>query len=118
LELKNMDLVWNSVEMSGHDLTTRIEAYGWQCMRLTGGFSRVSLGRTAEAATAKVVKAALDALSTLFNAAEIDSLHIATYRGFSVARVTVHGHHIQRNATSSHWSVRRKELDGDQAFTP
>lgn len=113
LHLTNVDTAWNSVEMSGGDFSTTVQSHGWHCMWLATAFSRVSLGRTAETATAKVVKAGLDALSTSFNAAEIDSLRVATYRGFSVARVTVHARHIQRDAELSHWSVRRKELDGN-----
>lgn len=113
LELTNVDQAWNSVAMSGWDLSNGIESHGWHCMWLATAFSRVSLGRTAETATTKVVKAGLDALSTSFNAAEIESLRVASYRGFSVARVTIHARHIQQGSSLSPWSVRRKELDGN-----
>jgi hypothetical protein len=118
LRLTTVDSVWDSVDMSEREFTTAIESHGWHCMWLTGRFSRVSVGRTAETATSKVMKAGLDALSTSFNAAEVDLLRVATYRGFSVARVTIHARHVQREATLVPWTVRRKELDGDQTTTP
>jgi len=118
LELTNVDASWNSVELSGWDLSTGIESHGWHCMWLAGGLSRVSLGRTAESAAMKAVKTGLGALSTLFNAAEIDSLNVASYRGFSVAKVTIHPRHIQQSASLSSRSVRQKELNEHQTISP
>lgn len=96
LQQSNVDADWNSVmDISGLDLSTLVQQHGWHCIWLAGGFSRCSVGRTPEAASSKAIRTALEAISMRFNAAEIDSLRVASYRGFYLARVTMRTRHIQ-----------------------
>ena len=88
---------WSSLEeMNGHELSHAILARGWHCAWLAGGFSRIRLGRTAASASQRALMSGLEALSSRFNAAEVESLNIATYRGFCVAKVTLHSRHIHK----------------------
>lgn len=97
LQQSSVDTAWNSVkEISGSDLSALIQEHGWHCIWLAGGFSRISLGRTAESASTKAIQAGLEAISARFNAAEVDSLRVATYGGFYLARVTMRVRQIQK----------------------
>ena len=65
-------------------------------MWLDGEFSRISAGRTAASASSKAIQSGLEAISARFNAAEINSLCVADYRGLYLARVTMRARHIQK----------------------
>jgi hypothetical protein len=97
------------MELSGWGLSERLREHGWHCIRPTGEFSIVRLGRTAESASCGAIEAGLNALPNSFNAAEIDSLRVANYKGFHVARVALYALHIQRDAILSPPGYRVKE---------
>jgi hypothetical protein len=100
VQQNSVDAEWNSVtEISAAELSTQVRQRGWHSIWLVGGFSRICLGRTSESASSKAVRAGLEAISARFNAAEVDSLRVASYRGFYVARVTMRARHIQRDAS-------------------
>lgn len=98
LKQNSVDKDWNEVaEISGGDLKDRVLEQGWHCIWVSGTYSRVGIGRSPEAATSKAVLATLHAVPPSWNAAEIDSISIATYMAFSVAKVTIHARQIQKD---------------------
>jgi hypothetical protein len=97
------------MDISGWELSARVRELGWHCVWLCGAFSRISVGMTAESASSKALRAGLDAVSTHFNAVEVDTIRVAKYRGFCVARVTIHSRQIQQDATLSSPNGWRKE---------
>lgn len=98
LQQSSVDEDWNAVpEISGYDLNDRVLEKGWHCIWVSGEYSRVGIGRSPEAASSKAVRATLNAVSGSWNAAEIDSISIASYMAFSVARVTIHARQIQKD---------------------
>ena len=97
LQQRDVDADWNSVgKISGSDLSTLVQEHGWHCVWLDGGFSRIRFGRTAASASSKAIQSGLEAVSTRFNAAEVDSLCVADYSGVYIARVTMRTRHIQK----------------------
>ena len=93
-----LDDEWNSVpDISGWDLNDRVLEQGWHCIWVSGEYSRIGIGRSPETASAKAILATLDAVAGLYNAAEIDSISVASYLAFSVARVTIHARQIQKD---------------------
>jgi hypothetical protein len=74
---------------------------GWHFMWLMGDCSRRGFGSTPEVATQRALVRALRGVSGLFNAAEIDAVHISKYPGFQIAKVTIQPRHIQQHASLS-----------------
>ena len=60
-------------------------------------YSQRGVGRTEGSAIHRALTRALKLVSTQFNAAEFDSLHISRFPSFYIAYVTMHARHIQQN---------------------
>jgi len=91
---------WNSVtESSGEELEAQIRSHGWHFMWLMETHSRAGVGVTDKSAISEALGAALKAISSSFNAAEIKSIRVTRYLGFKVARVTIHARHVQQGAS-------------------
>jgi hypothetical protein len=73
-----------------------IRRAGWHFMWIQGACSRRGFGLTNEAATQRALEHALGGIAARFNAAELDSIHIARYPGFYVAKVTLQPRQIQQ----------------------
>jgi hypothetical protein len=63
---------------------------------MSGSCSRRGFGRTREEAIDRALVRALGAVNKQTNAAEFESVQVAKYPGFIVARVTVQRHRIQQ----------------------
>ena len=111
LQQNSVDEEWNAVAgITGWDLNDRVLQEGWHCIWVSGQYSRVGVGRSPEAASSKAVLATLNAVSASWNAAEIDSISIASYMAFSVARVTIHARHIQKSYILASSKLRGKAI--------
>jgi hypothetical protein len=75
---------------------TMIRQAGWHSMWMPGSCERRGFGLTPENATRHALARALNAVPRQFNAAELDSVQIARYLGFCVARVTLHSREVQQ----------------------
>jgi hypothetical protein len=81
------------------ELDARIRSVGWHFMWLADSYSSRALGRTAESAIHRAVARTLPAVRERFNSAELDSMHVTSFGGFHIARVTVNARQIQRQAS-------------------
>ena len=81
------------------ELDARIRSVGWHFMWLADSYSSQALGRTAETAIHRALARTLPAVRGRFNAAELGSVHVTSFAGFHMARVTVHARQIQRQAS-------------------
>jgi hypothetical protein len=89
---------WSRVEgLSSLDLDVIIRHAGWHYIWLTGDNSCRSWSRTSEVAIDKALTRALTAVPHDCNAAEIDSIKMATFAGFWIANVTLQGRRIQQS---------------------
>ena len=89
---------WSQVEgLSSPDLDVIIRHAGGHYIWLTGDNSCRSWSRTSEVAIDKVLTRALTAVPHDCNAAEIDSIKMATFAGFWIANVTLQGRRIQQS---------------------
>jgi hypothetical protein len=75
---------------------TMIRQAGWHSMWMRSPCSRRGFGLTPERATHRAVVRALNAVPRHFNAAELDSVQVVKYPGFSVANATLHPREIQQ----------------------
>jgi hypothetical protein len=82
--------------MVAASLDRKIRGVGWHFFWLQDSSSRLGFGRTAETAIRRALTRALVHVEGRFNAAELESLHVAKYPGFRVAKVTLHTRHIQQ----------------------
>jgi len=90
---------WMLVEqITAQIFDTMIRQAGWYSTWMPGSCSRRGFGLTTENATHNAVRSALNAVPRQFNAAELDSVHVANYLGFYVANVTVHPREVQQHA--------------------
>ena len=81
------------------ELDARIRSVGWHFMWLADSYSSQAIGRTAEIAIHRALARALPAVRGRFNAAELDFVHVTSFAGFHLARVTVNARQIQRQAS-------------------
>ena len=81
------------------ELDARIRSVGWHFMWLADSYSSQALGSTAETAIRCALARALPGVNKRFNAAELDSVHVVTFPGFRIARVTVQARQIQSQAS-------------------
>jgi hypothetical protein len=88
-----------AAEVSVSELDASIRSLGWHFMWITDGHSSRGLGTTSEMASRRAVIRALKAIKMRFNAAELDSLQIASCLGFQAAKVTLHARHIQKHTS-------------------
>jgi hypothetical protein len=78
---------WAMVEdMAASSLDRKIRGAGWHFFWLQASSSRLGFGRTAKTAIHRALTVALKQVGGRFNAAELGSLHVATYPGFRVAK--------------------------------
>jgi len=84
-------------EITAAVFDTMIRQAGWHFIWMSGSCSRRGFGRTREEAIDRALVRALGAVNKQCNAAEFDSVHVAKYPGFTVAKVTVQRHRIQQN---------------------
>jgi hypothetical protein len=82
-------------DMAASSFDRKIRGAGWHFFWLQASSSRLGFGRTAKTAIHRALTVALKQVGGRFNAAELGSLHVATYPGFRVARITLHTRHIQ-----------------------
>lgn len=88
---------WTMVEeIAAPVFDTVIRQSGWHFIWAQGASVRRGLGTTRESATHRALTHALNALSLRFNAAELDSVQVAKYPGFYMARATVEPRHLQQ----------------------
>lgn len=78
-----------------------IRRAGWHFMWLRDASSRWGIGISEGVAIRRALSRALKGVSKRFNAAKLDSLQIAQYPGFLIAKVTVQTLHIQEHASLS-----------------
>jgi hypothetical protein len=115
LQQNSVDEDWNAVaDISGWDLNDRVLEQGWHCIWVSGQYSRVGIGRSPETAASKAVLATLHAVPPSWNAAEIDSISIASYMAFSVAKVTIHARQIQKDHILVSGRVRGKAMHASE----
>jgi hypothetical protein len=78
---------------------TMIRQAGWHSIWMPGSCSRRGFGWTAEDATHRALLRALNAVPRKFNAAELDSIHVARYPGFCVASVTLDTREVKQSSS-------------------
>jgi hypothetical protein len=77
-------------EITASVFDTMIRQAGGHSIWMPGSCCRKGFGSTPEGATRRAVRHALNAVPPEFNAAELDSVIVGQYLGFSIANVTVH----------------------------
>jgi hypothetical protein len=91
---------WTHVEeISAPVFDTMIRHAGWHFIFVHGTRSRRGFGVTRDDATHRAVIRALGEVSGECNAAELDSVQVAKYPGFHVARVTVQPRQVQQHTS-------------------
>jgi hypothetical protein len=81
------------------ELDAAIRGVGWHFMWLADSYSSQALGKTAETAIHRALARALPGVNRRFNSAELDSIHVTSFPGFRIARVTVQARQIQSQAS-------------------
>jgi hypothetical protein len=93
---------WMSARnMTSTVLDAAIRGAGWHFLWLVDRSSGCSFGLTVESATRHATVRALVQVKARFNAAELESVHVARYPRFWIARATLSTHHIQEAASLS-----------------
>jgi hypothetical protein len=82
-------------------LDEKVRAAGWHFMWLADTCSFSGVSRMATSAVNKAIIGALKRIPGRFNAAELDSIKMSKYPGFQVAKITLHGRHIQQQTSLS-----------------
>jgi hypothetical protein len=88
-----------AIEAVATELDARIRSAGWHFMWLADSHSAQALGKTAETAIHRALARTLPGVRRRFNAAQLDSVHLTSFAGFHIARVTVNARQIQRQAS-------------------
>jgi hypothetical protein len=91
---------------------TMVRQAGWHFIWVTPSCARRGLGKTPEGATGQALTRALRGVAHGFNAAELDSVHIAKYPGFYIATVTLQSRQIQENSSLNHLDERHSRVYG------
>lgn len=93
---------WMSADnMASTALDAAVRGAGWHFMWLAAPCSRRGFGRTEESATKHAIIHALSRIRARFNAAELESIQIARYPRFWIAKATVSTRHVQQAASLS-----------------
>ena len=79
-------------------LKEKIQARGWNFIRVTDGSLRSGVGDTSQEAIAGALELALRHVSSHFNAAEVEHIELTEYPWFFLARVRVYPYRIQQDA--------------------
>jgi hypothetical protein len=90
---------WNIVR-SGNvvRLKEKIQARGWNFIKVGSGSLRSGVGDTSQEAIAGALKLALRHVSERFHAVEVDQIELTQYPWFYLARVRVYPYRIQQEA--------------------
>lgn len=79
-------------------LEKRIQAHGWNLIRIAGAVLRSGVGATAQQAIANALKLVLRPIDEHFNAAEVEHIELTQYPWFFLARIRVHPYLIHKGA--------------------
>ena len=79
-------------------LKKKIQARGWNFIKIADGSLRSGVGETSQEAIASALKLALRRVSTHFNAVEVEHIELTQYPWFFLARVRVFPYRIQQEA--------------------
>lgn len=79
-------------------LKDKIQARGWNFIKVADGSLRSGVGDTSQHAIAAALKLALRHVSTHFNAVEVERIELTEYPWFFLARVRVYPYRIQQDA--------------------
>jgi hypothetical protein len=106
-------------EITAPIFDTMIRQAGWHSMWMPGSCSRKGFGLTQEGATQRALERALNAVPHKFNAAELDSIHVAWYPGFCVAIVTLLPREIMQSTSvelgdEEQWRTTHARLASDR----
>lgn len=88
-----------SIGTVASELDATIRGAGWHFMWIVDSHTSIALGRTAETAIHRALARALPVVKGQFNAAELDSIHVTSFPGFRLARVSVQARQIQSQAS-------------------
>jgi hypothetical protein len=90
---------WNFVRAGNAErLKEKIQARGWNFIKVADGSLRSGVGDTSQEAIAGALKLALRHVSEHFNAAEVEHIELTQYPWFFLARVRVYPYRIQQDA--------------------
>jgi hypothetical protein len=90
---------WNIVRSGDAPrLKEKIQARGWNFIKVADGSLRSGVGDTSQEAIAGALKIALRHVSSHFNAAEVERIELTQYPWFYLARVRVYPYRIQQDA--------------------
>ncbi len=90
---------WNIVRSGDAPrLKEKIQARGWNFIKVARGSLRSGVGDTSQEAIAGALKLALRHVSTRFHAAEVEHIELTQYPWFYLARVRVYPYRIQQDA--------------------
>lgn len=78
---------------------TMIRQAGWHFMWVLPACVRRGVGDSSEVATDRALARALKSVPRQFNAAELDSVRVAKYPGFYIAKVTLQSRQIQEHTS-------------------
>ena len=81
------------------ELDFGIRGAGWHFMWIAGSHSSRGLGITLETAIHRALVGALDEVRGRFNAAELGAMHVRSFLGLKIAKVTLHARHIQKQTS-------------------
>jgi hypothetical protein len=79
-------------------LEKKIQARGWNFIKIADGLLRSGVGETSQEAIASALKLALRRVSEHFNAVEVEHIELTQYPWFFLARVRVYPYRIQQGA--------------------
>ena len=92
---------WNIVRSGDVPrLKEKIQARGWNFIRVADGSLRSGVGDTSQKAIASALKLALRHVSEQFSAVEVERIELTQYPWFYLARVRVYPYRIQQDAES------------------
>jgi hypothetical protein len=95
-------------------LKRKIQARGWNFVRIADGSLRSGVGDTSEEAIANGLKLALRHISAQFNAVEVERIELTQYPWFCLARVRVYPYLIQAEAAQPEWDEPATDLIGNR----
>jgi hypothetical protein len=78
---------------------TMVRQAGWHFMWIEDSCARRGFGNSRESATASALTHALGGIARRFNAAELDSVQVASYLGFHMATVTLQPRQVQQQTS-------------------
>lgn len=90
---------WNfAPSVNAQQLEKRVQARGWNFIRLAEGLQACGVGETSQESIASGLRLALLRMSEIFNAVEVEYIELTQYPWFFLARVRVCPYRIQQDA--------------------